>query len=160
MYANRDRGANMKKNDIFTLLDDLEKSDDTLKKWGDLYRTEEKIIETNVQSRKEKVLSQKEVAKIANLKQPAIARIETGAHSPQLDTLLKLIDALDLKIEIKKVNCIEIGDDIFEQILDEYHQFYSRNNDEKETYVTFNKEGGFINENKSHKHPCKEYLPA
>lgn len=150
----------MKKNDIFTLLDDLEKSDDTLKKWGDLYRTEEKIIETIVQSRKEKGLSQKEVAKIANLKQPAIARIETGAHSPQLDTLLKLIDALDLKIEIKKVNCIEIGDDIFEQIFDEYHQFYSRNNDEKETYVTFNKEGGFINENKSHKHPCKEYLPA
>ena len=31
----------MKKNDIFTLLDELEHNDDTLKKWGDLYKTEE-----------------------------------------------------------------------------------------------------------------------
>jgi transcriptional regulator with XRE-family HTH domain len=146
----------MKKNDIFTLLDELEQNDDTLKKWGDLYSAEEKIIQTLVQARKDKGLSQKKVAELADLKQPAIARIETGAHSPQLDTFLKLIDALELKIVVKKLNCKEIDD----QIMQEFNLFYSRNNDDEETYVTADAEGGLINENKSYKYSCQEYKLA
>lgn len=150
----------MKKNDIFTLLDELEQNDDTLKKWGNLYKAEEKIIKTLVQARKDKKLSQQEVAELADLKQPAIARIETGAHSPQLDTLLKLVDALDLKIEIKKSNCIDIDTEVYEQIIQEFNLFYSRNNEDRETYVTAEPEGGVINENKSYKYSSKEYTLA
>ena len=38
---------------------------------------------------------------MTGLKQLAIARIENNVNSPQLDTLIKILDALDLKIEIK-----------------------------------------------------------
>lgn len=36
----------------------------------------------------------------ANLAQPAIARLESKAAIPQLDTLLKVAAALDFKIEL------------------------------------------------------------
>ncbi len=42
-------------------------------------------------------MSQKELAELTGLKQPAIARIEKGENSPQLNTLLKLVDSLDLE---------------------------------------------------------------
>ncbi len=52
------------------------------------------IIEQIIQIRKEKGLTQKELAQAANLAQPAIARLESKAATPQLDTLLKVAAAL------------------------------------------------------------------
>ncbi len=98
----------MRKNNIFTFIDEVEKNDETLKKWGDYYRIEESIIETIVKTRKNKGLSQKQVAELTGLKQPAIARIENNANSPQLDTLIKIVDALGLKIEVKDAKENEI----------------------------------------------------
>lgn len=92
----------MKKKNVFDYFEDIESKDEILKKWSDLLTIEESIIAKIVQSRKDLGLSQKELAKMTNLKQPAISRIESGAHSPQLDTLIKVADALDLKIEIKR----------------------------------------------------------
>ena len=40
---------------------------------------------------------------MTGLKQPAIARIENKINSPQLDTLLKIVDALDLTFDIKDI---------------------------------------------------------
>jgi transcriptional regulator with XRE-family HTH domain len=94
----------MKKNDIFSYLDELESKDETLKLWGDLYRIEEAIINKIIETRKNKGLSQKEVALKAGLKQPAIARIENGTNSPQLDTLLKVFNALDINFEITDIH--------------------------------------------------------
>ncbi len=44
---------------------------------------------------------------MTGLKQPAIARIENNVNSPQLDTLIKILDALDLKIEINSLKTNE-----------------------------------------------------
>ena len=41
--------------------------------------------------RKKKGISQKELEKLSGVKQPVIARLETGNVSPQVDTLLKLL---------------------------------------------------------------------
>ena len=152
----------MKKNNIFTFLDEIEKSDETLKKWGDLYRIEEKIIETLVSARKNKGLSQKEVADITGLKQPAIARIENNVNSPQLDTLIKLVDALDLKIEIRSINCREqiVDSNTFQEIVDEIHTMYSRGINGKQVYYTSEYKGGYTSENNKHEYPCKENHPA
>ena len=98
----------MKKNNIDTFLIELEKNNETFKKWGDLYRIEENIINTIISTRKKKGLTQKEVAKMTGLKQPAIARIENNVNSPQLDTLIKILDALDLKIEINSLKTNKI----------------------------------------------------
>ena len=69
---------------------------------------EENIINTIISTRKKKGLTQKEVAKMTGLKQPAIARIENNVNSPQLDTLIKILDALDLKIEINSLKTNKI----------------------------------------------------
>ena len=98
----------MKKNNIDTFLIELEKNNETFKKWGDLYRIEENIIKTIISTRKKKGLTQKEVAEMTGLKQPTIARIENNVNSPQLDTLIKILDALDLKIEINSLKTDKI----------------------------------------------------
>lgn len=50
--------------------------------------------------REDKGLSQRDLAKITGLKQPQIARIESGDYLPTLETLWKLADALRAKVII------------------------------------------------------------
>ena len=71
--------------------------------WSDVRReifTDEEISASNMRvavinefitARKEKGISQKELEKLSGVKQPVIARLETGNVSPQVDTLLKLL---------------------------------------------------------------------
>ena len=58
------------------------------------------IINDLIERRKAKGMTQRELAKAANLAQPAIARMESKTTTPQLDTLLKVAAALDCSIEI------------------------------------------------------------
>lgn len=46
-------------------------------------------------------MSQRELAKKTCIKQPMIARIEKLESIPRLDTLIKILDALDLNICLK-----------------------------------------------------------
>jgi len=93
----------MKKNNVLKFFEEIEAKDPVLKKWGDLIKKEEEIIDKIVSARKKRNISQKELAKMTGLKQPAIARIENKINSPQLDTLLKIVDALDLTFDIKDI---------------------------------------------------------
>lgn len=58
------------------------------------------IIDQLIKLRKQKGLTQRELAEAANLAQPAIARLESKAATPQLDTLLKVTAALGCDIAI------------------------------------------------------------
>lgn len=58
------------------------------------------IIDELIALRKAKGLTQRELAKAANLAQPAIARLESKSATPQLDTLLKVADALGYQLEL------------------------------------------------------------
>lgn len=58
------------------------------------------IIDELIELRKAKGLTQKDLAKAANLTQPAIARLERKAATPQLDTLIKVANALDCKLAL------------------------------------------------------------
>lgn len=91
------------KNDIKTYLTELEKDNETFKQWGELYMIEENIINTIILTRKKKGLTQSDVATKTGLKQSAVARVENMAHSPRLDTLIKILYVLGLKIEIKPI---------------------------------------------------------
>ena len=62
------------------------------------------IIDKLIELRKAKGLTQRELAKAANLTQPAIARLESKAATPQLDTLLKVAAALDYELELVPVS--------------------------------------------------------
>lgn len=61
------------------------------------------IIDELIELRKEKGLTQRELAKAANLAQPAIARLESKAATPQLDTLLKVAAALGYNLALVQV---------------------------------------------------------
>ncbi|MBQ7152993.1 MAG: helix-turn-helix transcriptional regulator [Clostridia bacterium] len=62
-----------------------------------------RIIDTLIEKRKALGLTQKELAVASHLTQSVIARMESKKAIPQLDTLLKVVDALGCDIEIKPV---------------------------------------------------------
>ncbi|MCR4778180.1 MAG: helix-turn-helix domain-containing protein [Lachnospiraceae bacterium] len=68
---------------------------------------EEKVIELEknlilsmVAIREKQGLSQAELADMCNVKQPAIARLEKMQHSPQVDSLLRVLIPLGYTLQI------------------------------------------------------------
>jgi len=52
--------------------------------------------------RKEKGLSQIELAKKCNVPQSTIGRIENHSMNPSIDTLINILDVLNIEIELKE----------------------------------------------------------
>lgn len=69
----------------------------------ELLNKEYELIEQLSIIRNEKNISQRELSKIINIKQPSIVRIEKGENSPRLNTLLKILNAYGYTIEFKKM---------------------------------------------------------
>lgn len=60
------------------------------------------LIKNIAKIRKEKGISQRELCKMINMKQPYLVKIENKKISPSLNTILKIVNALDLSINITK----------------------------------------------------------
>lgn len=58
------------------------------------------LIGKMIEAREERGLSQRELAEISGVKQPAIARLESLKATPQIDTLFKVLYPLGYTIEI------------------------------------------------------------
>lgn len=58
------------------------------------------IIEELIKARQEKGISQKKLEEMSGVKQPVIARMEKGATSPQLDTILKVLAPLGKTLKV------------------------------------------------------------
>ena len=65
---------------------------------------EKELLMMLMQIRQEQNLSQSELAKLSGLQQPAIARIEKGGHSPQIDSVLKLLIPMGYTLNIVPIN--------------------------------------------------------
>lgn len=63
---------------------------------------EYRIICEIVKLRKEKGLSQRQLCALVGINQPSLVRIEKGKHTPGLNTLIKILSAMDCKIEFVK----------------------------------------------------------
>lgn len=61
---------------------------------------EKDLIRTMIHIREEKGLTQSQLAKMCNVKQPVIARMESSVHSPQIDSLLKILTPLGYTLQI------------------------------------------------------------
>ena len=61
---------------------------------------EKKLIQTMVQIREEKGLTQAQLAKLCDVKQPLIARMESSSHSPLIDSLLRILVPLGYTLQI------------------------------------------------------------
>jgi len=88
-----------KKIDVKELLE-KELEDDVLKSNYDQIRKEYELIEQIVKIRKQKKISQVDLAKKARVSQQAISRLEREKHIPKIDTLMKIVDGLGLKLTL------------------------------------------------------------
>lgn len=58
------------------------------------------LVKCLVLQRRNKKISQRDLAKMTGLKQSTIARIERDIVMPKLDTFIKIVHALDLEITL------------------------------------------------------------
>ena len=61
---------------------------------------EKELIMTLVKIREEKELTQAQMAELCGVSQPTIARMERSTHSPQLDSLFKILVPLGYTLQI------------------------------------------------------------
>lgn len=69
---------------------------------------EKELIGTLVDIREKQGLSQAELALKCNVKQPSIARLEKAIHSPQIDSLLRVLVPLGYTLKIVPIKKSEI----------------------------------------------------
>lgn len=67
-----------------------------------LVRTSKNIGHAIRQARKEKNLTQKDLASLSGVWQETISKIETGSSGTKLETIFDLIAALDLEITVSE----------------------------------------------------------
>jgi DNA-binding XRE family transcriptional regulator len=64
---------------------------------------EYKIIEEIIMARKEKKLTQKDLAELIGTKQSNISRLESGNYNPSLDLLNRIAIAVGKELEVRMV---------------------------------------------------------
>ena len=65
-----------------------------------LIKLEKDLIKTMVKIREEKGVTQAQLAELCHVKQPVIARMEAGTHSPRVDSLLKVLVPMGYTLRI------------------------------------------------------------
>ena len=61
------------------------------------------LIGKMIEARERKGLSQRDLAELSGVKQPAIARLESMKSTPQIDTLLKILAPLGYTLSITPI---------------------------------------------------------
>ena len=89
MEWNKAKGIILKNNDV--------------QKEYDLMEAEFKIIEEIIIARREKNLTQKDLAQLVGTKQSNISRLESGNYNPSMDFLQKIASAMGKKLEVRMV---------------------------------------------------------
>lgn len=67
-------------------------------------RLEMEIIKATIEARKNKKMSQEELSIKSGIKQPSIARIEKGIHSPTINSLLRILYPLGYTLKVVPIN--------------------------------------------------------
>ena len=63
-------------------------------------RTRKNVIEQYIKFRKDRKLTQEELAGIIGVSRPSISRFESGDYNPTLDMLVKIAEGLELNLDI------------------------------------------------------------
>lgn len=66
-------------------------------------RVKNQILTSYIKLRKEKGITQQEIADRTGIKRTNVARIESGRNAPTIEVLVKLAAALDMELEIRFV---------------------------------------------------------
>ncbi len=76
--------------------------DSTFKDEFHQIKSEYALIEQITSIRRGMKITQAELAKRANVSQQAISRLEKEKHLPKIDTLMRIVDGLGLKLTLAK----------------------------------------------------------
>lgn len=79
------------------------KVDRYIEKEKNIIDMEYQLIEEFIKLRKEKNLSQQDIANEANIIRTTVARIENKMNSPQVKTLLQILEPLGYTLKIEKI---------------------------------------------------------
>ena len=63
---------------------------------------EKALISAVVDARESSGLTQKQLSELCGVKQPVIARLESAAHSPQVNSIIKILSPLGYKLAVVK----------------------------------------------------------
>ena len=63
-------------------------------------RIENEIIQATIEARKKKQITQAEISKKSGLTQSVVARIESGTHSPTMQTMIKYLYAIGYTLQV------------------------------------------------------------
>lgn len=66
-------------------------------------RVKNQILTSYIKLRKEKGITQQEIADRTGIKRTNVARIESGRNAPTIEVLVKLAAALDMELKIRLV---------------------------------------------------------
>lgn len=67
------------------------------------------LIGKVIEARKEKGLSQRDLAELSGVKQPAIARLESMQSIPKIDTLIRILNPLGYTLSIVPIPMEQSG---------------------------------------------------
>ena len=88
------------KGDTFTTFDDLWEASNLTQAEKDEIQLKIDFVGKLIEARERKGISQKRLAEMSGLKQPAIARLERMQTTPQIDTLFKILRPLGYTLSI------------------------------------------------------------
>ena len=86
--------------ETFTTFEDLWESSNLTQAEKDEIEFETRLMGKLIEARESKGISQKRLAEMSGLKQPAIARLERMQATPQIDTLFKVLKPLGYTLAI------------------------------------------------------------
>jgi ribosome-binding protein aMBF1 (putative translation factor) len=67
-----------------------------------MIKLEESLISAVVEAREQSGLTQKQLSELCGVKQPVIARLESAAHSPQINSMIKILKPLGYTLAVVK----------------------------------------------------------
>jgi len=68
----------------------------------DMIRLEKSLIKAVINAREQSGLTQTQLSELCGVKQPVIARLESAAHSPQVNSMIKILKPLGYTLAVVK----------------------------------------------------------
>ena len=68
----------------------------------EIINLEKSFIRAVVEAREENGLTQKQLSELCGIKQPVIARLEKAVHSPQINSIIRILKALGYTLAVVK----------------------------------------------------------
>ena len=73
----------------------------------ELIRLEEALITAVVEAREQSGLTQKQLSELCGIKQPVIARLESAIHSPQINSMIRILKPLGYTLAVVKEETVQ-----------------------------------------------------